>query len=131
MAEDSLQAWDVLHLSSQRCSLPTPPGTGCAFKHLLVFTYQKSQRRKILNLWIPFENWREKHDEHKHKLIFNILSSPTLMSTKTDRGVQRLCAVCISAFSNHGHDSVSLGCLMTHCFRYLLLCNRGLQNLVT
>ena len=46
MAEDSLQAWDVLHLSSQRCSLPTPPGTGCAFKHLLVFTYQKSQREK-------------------------------------------------------------------------------------
>lgn len=60
------------------------------------------QRRKILNLWIPFENWREKHTEHKHKLIFNILSSPPLMPTETDRSAKAQC-VYISVFSNHGH----------------------------
>lgn len=128
----ALHPWDISHLSSQRGSPPQLPLAQAVPLSTFWFSPSKSprHRRKILNLWIPFENWREKHNEHKHKLIFNILSSPTLMSTKTD-GVQRLSAVCIHVLSNHGHDSVSLGCLMTHCPRYLLLCNRGVQNLAT
>ena len=103
-------------ISPPRDAHPPPHLAQAVPLSIFWFSLTKSprHRRKILNLWIPFENWREKHDEHKHKLIFNILPSPTLMSTKTERSAKAQCSLyqCVFkprpwfSFSWVPHDSL-------------------------